>query len=268
MPAHWTTLNDRLGDLAALPRLLIVCDFDGTLAPLVDQPEEAALLPSAGAVLASLAGLYPRIIMGFLSGRALDDLVSRTGLAGLPVFHGGNHGLELRGPGLEWTHPAALATRNGMAVFAQRLRSAVSAIPGVEVEDKGLTLTLHYRRMDHASLSALKLALLDCHPSAAIHANAGKEAIEYRPAIAWDKGQALLTMAAHAGVSLEAVIYLGDDRTDEDAFAALAGEGFALRVGEGSSATRALAQADDPEDAVRFLRHLVSLRTVAKNGRG
>jgi trehalose 6-phosphate phosphatase len=183
---------------------LLAFDLDGTLAPIVDDPEEVALPPSTQAVLKELARRCPVVIV---SGRARKDVFQR--LAGIPVREVfGNHGIEP-------TH-ATSALRGQVARWAEVLRSRLSAWRGVRLEDKQYSLTIHYRqapRPERARAAAEQVvSLLD---------NArvlpGKFCLNVLPAGAAHKGNAL--REAQRRLGCDSAIYLGDDETDEDVFA-------------------------------------------------
>src|SRR5688572_9669020 len=98
---HWDSI---LSDFIARPRLLIACDFDGTLAPIVDQPEEATLPSQVRRLLGKLQAL-PGVTVAVISGRAVCDLRTRVGIDG--VLYAGNHGLEIDAPGILWSSAEA-----------------------------------------------------------------------------------------------------------------------------------------------------------------
>jgi len=261
---HWTTQLAALRQrLRQVPRLLIVSDFDGTLAPLVDHPEHAALHPTVPRVLKKLAALHPRVWLCFLSGRELADLTARIGGGMTGVILGGNHGMELSGAGLDWTHPAGIAARPCLEELAGKLRQAVTDITGTVIEDKGVALTLHYRRVPAAKLTALHAAVEAIPLPAGILRHEGKKVIEFRPQLDWHKGQALRRIMQRLGMPSSTVVYLGDDLTDEDAFRVLKSTGITVHIGPPDAHTLARLHAHDPGDAVKFLKALTEILTTA-----
>lgn len=253
--------------LRQVPRLLIVSDFDGTLAELVDRPEHATLHAAAPRVLNQLAALYPRVRLGFLSGRVLTDLAKRLDLGQNGIILGGNHGVELSGAGLDWTHPASLAARPRLQELAALLRQATSHISGTTIEDKGVSLTLHYRRVPAARQPALLAAVEALELPKDIARHAGKHVIEFRPQVDWHKGHALRRIMQRLGIPASTVVYLGDDLTDEDAFRVLKSTGITIHVGHESANSHARLQAHDPADAVQFLKALVEMLEPANKVR-
>jgi trehalose 6-phosphate phosphatase len=216
------------GALAGLARrgALLAFDFDGTLAPLVPDPAAAALPPPTRARLARLATRRPCAV---LSGRALDDLDAR--LAGLPlVARVGNHGLEADGG------PGAAGVTGLVGAWRAALEARLRGEPGVTVEDKRLSLSVHYRAAPDAGRAAraIRVAVAGL-PGARVFG--GHAVVNVVPAAGPHKGDALRTLLA--GRTPREALYVGDDETDEDAFA-LADELplLGVRVGP-ASATRA-----------------------------
>ncbi len=187
----------------ALSNVLLALDYDGTLAPIAPAPRDARMRAETRRRLATVARLYPCVV---ISGRALDDLSRR--LEGIPLWYlFGNHGLE----------PAAAKAPHTEAVheWVQRLRAAFPADLGVTVEDKTHTLTIHYRHAPDRdrALAAIDKAL-DAIPEA--RALGGSEAVSVLPANGADKGVAL--QQARHQFACDTAIYVGDDDTDETAF--------------------------------------------------
>lgn len=258
MRPHWKKyLRDLQSRLAHLPQLLVASDFDGTLAPLVDQPERAALSPESRQVLVNLAARHPRVRMAFLSGRSLADLAQRLGIGLEQAILAGNHGLELRGAGLNWIHPASIAARPHLESLVAQLHQGLDHIAGVEVEDKGVSLTLHYRRMLEASIPKLRAIVDGLVMPVDLRMHEGKMTFEFRPRVEWNKGLAIRRILQRLNLPDEATVFLGDDATDEDVFRELETTAITVYVGSPSNASYARFNADDPADAVRFLNALV-----------
>lgn len=258
MQSHWTEHRELLrARLKRIPRFLVASDYDGTLSPLVDHPGEAAPHPAAVAVLRDLADLHPRVRLAILSGRAVDDLAARLGVAPGSMLLSGNHGLELRGAGLDWTHPVVAGARPQLETLAAQLRHAVGEIPGAEVEDKGLSLTVHYRRIDPADLPAFRAALEQVALPDCIQERPGKMVVEFRPRVEWNKGRAFRRILRRLGIPSSAAVYLGDDVTDEDVFHELKDTGITVHIGPPSAGNPAALHAHDIPDAIQFLRMVI-----------
>ncbi len=239
--------------------MLVALDFDGTLAPIVERPEDAALPAGARPVLERLVA-RPDTDVAIVSGRGLEDVRARVGLAG--AFYAGNHGMEIEGPGLERRVPEAVAARPRVAACAAALRDALDGIDGAQVEDKGATLSVHTRRVADADAAAeverRVRAIAGDYPG--LRLTAGKKVLEVRPDIDWDKGRAtsFLLGALEAGAGLAVpVVFIGDDRTDEDAFRALGERGDGVLVAPAPPAdTAARAWVESPAGVLDLLRRL------------
>jgi len=121
---------------------LLLADYDGTLAVIVGRPEDARITESAREKLKALAK-QPRTTAGVISGRSIKEVEAMVGVAG--IYYSGNHGLEIEGPGLSYIHPQARAVRPLMQDLAARLAQALDNIKGIIVQDKGLSLSVHFR---------------------------------------------------------------------------------------------------------------------------
>ncbi|HEX8691726.1 MAG TPA: trehalose-phosphatase [Longimicrobium sp.] len=204
-------------------RLVLLLDFDGTLAPIVDRPELAAMPGATRRALERLMAM-PGVEVAVVSGRGLADVRERAAIPG--IAYAGNHGMEIHGPGVDRVHPEAAAARPRLEEAVRRLAPLVAQVPGAFVEDKELTLSVHFRLAPRERLGALTQAVAGTAALLGLRMTTGKQVLEVRPPVDWDKGRAVLflldQMRPPAGA---AVLYLGDDRTDEDAFRALRDRG-------------------------------------------
>ena len=180
-------------------------------------------------------------------------------LAGVPgMLHAGNHGMEIRGQGLDFTHPGALAARDVLDDAESRLSEALHCVPGTIVEHKGLTLTVHYRAVPEQMIgevesvvSAVTGAYVE---SGDLRLTRGKLVTEVRPAIPWDKGKAIERIWTECG-NRPLPVYFGDDRTDEDGFKVVQElGGIAVFVGPARQGTVALYQLESPREVEETLR--------------
>jgi trehalose 6-phosphate synthase/phosphatase len=263
-------LDGLLAPLEGRERLAVLLDFDGTLAPMAPRPQEARLLPQARAALVRLAR-HPQHLVGVVSGRALDDIRGRVNLAGL--YYVGNHGLEMAGPDVALTHEATAASRDLIACCAQRLRTRLREIGGVLVEDKGLSVSVHFRLATRDQIGRVERLVLDeigRLPPGRFVVRRARMAFDIRPDVEWDKGRAVDWLLTHTvgpqWRSRCAVVYAGDDATDEDAFATIAGHGITIRVGPPQATAAAYRVADEVELA-RFLDALAAWAD-ARSGAG
>jgi trehalose 6-phosphate phosphatase len=195
-------------------------DLDGTLAPLVDRPENTAVPAHTRELLERIAGRYA--LAGVVSGRQATEARRIVGLETLTYV--GNHGFELLRPGdhRPQAAPALAGLQSRAAEFAAALDPGALARAGLRTEDKAAIVALHWRGAadeDAAEREANEIAA--AAEAAGLHTHRGRMVLELRPPVAIDKGVALAALLAADPV--DAVLYAGDDRTDADAFRALAG---------------------------------------------
>jgi trehalose 6-phosphate phosphatase len=244
-------LRAELDRCAATDRLLVASDFDGVLAPIVDNPAAVAAIPASMAALRDL-GAEPQTEVAIVSGRPLDFLRTLDG-APAGAWLAGSHGSELghRAP-TELTAPkAALLER-----VTADLQYLAERTEGATVETKAGSVAFHYRKVDPAVVAPVRTAILD-GPGAlpGVEVKHGKMVIELAVFSA-TKGTAI--RALRAETAADSVIYLGDDITDEDAFAALGPDDLGIKVGEGD--TIANRRIDSPDEAAAVLRYLADAR--------
>jgi len=262
--SHWLLDHaDQIRDRVAGRPLAVLLDFDGTLAPIVPAPEQAVLPEAGRETLRALSGRGD-VLIGVISGRALDDIRRRVGLAG--VVYAGNHGLEIAWDGSVWTLPAASAAREAVAGVCRRLQERLTGVAGVVVEDKGLTASVHFRQTPIPQVEEVRVAVLEEAARARqIVVRQGKQVLELWPDVTWDKGRAALAMLERAfgaqWAERAAVIYIGDDQTDEDAFIALPEPAVTVKVGSPTYLTAARYVARDVDDVARFLGLLAEWAT-------
>lgn len=263
MPKNCLSLPHALSSMTAIRDTLgtrrpaVFLDYDGTLTPIVGQPEHAVLGAGMRSVLEALGSICP---LAIVSGRALEDIRSLVGIDG--IFYAGNHGFEIEGPGeppvqfrIGGEFRAALDSAH------RALRAAVQPVQGARVEDKGYSLTVHSRQVaDHAArdLESVVDRVVQEHPGLIKHS--GKRVRELRPDLDWHKGRAvtwLLDRMTESGVDL-APIFVGDDVTDEDAFRAVSERGVGVVVCVEEKPTRASFRLDDTHQVETFVRALAS----------
>jgi trehalose 6-phosphate phosphatase len=226
-------------------RAAVLLDFDGTLSPIVPSPEEARLVEGAREAVDRLTGRYG--LVAFVSGRGLGDLEERVGIEG--VAYAGNHGMERRSPEGERIVDAAAEPFLGrMADMARAFEPAELAAEGVHLEDKGVTLSFHSRRAPDQERAERFLSerIAAAAESRGLRPTWGRKVLEIRPPVRVDKGTAARALVLDAGA--RTAVYVGDDRTDADAWRALR-----ERVGVGLRAHAAAIPAvghEVPDDLV------------------
>ncbi|MCP5158856.1 MAG: trehalose-phosphatase [Gammaproteobacteria bacterium] len=212
-------------------QLVLAFDYDGTLTPLAAHPRLAHLDPVLRGVLARLAA-RPRITIGIISGRGLDNLIGMVGLPGLS--YGGSTGLELELAGKRRISAEALASRVLLDALCAAIEERLTEYPGAWVEKKPFGFTVHYRQLATDRFASLRTeTLARLAPQAAnLQIMHGPLAIEVLPAIGQDKGTALRAIVTHSGAPSVTVLYAGDAVNDEPALtAAMELGGIALGIG-------------------------------------
>ncbi|MFV0524643.1 MAG: trehalose-phosphatase [Acidimicrobiales bacterium] len=218
-------LSEQLGQLARTPRLLVATDFDGVVAPIVDDPMAARAHPPSASALRSLAALdYTSVAV--ISGRSLRDLAL---LSRLPeeIALVGSHGGEFDVGFASHLSPELEAR---LDVLREQV-TAVGVTYGARVEHKPAGVAFHFRNLDPAAAKAARDELVRGPASAdGVHTRSGHLVMEMAVVDA-DKGTAL--QAIRTRVDATAAVFFGDDVTDEDAFRTLGGADVGVRVGDG-----------------------------------
>ncbi|WP_330631059.1 trehalose-phosphatase [Halocatena halophila] len=212
-------------------RLFLGLDFDGTLAPHVDDPTSAAMRSGNHKLLERLAA-HPKFTVAVISGRELADLRSRVDVDG--IRYAGNHGLEMdTNPPLE----SPDSVRSTIGRVCGMLERELASIDGVQIENKGITASVHYRDVETDGHEPEQLyQLIDAVVSDAttddgkLRLTTGHDVIELRPPIDWDKGRALRQFIDEETASV-IPLFIGDDTTDEDAFSVTRTAGIGIHVG-------------------------------------
>ncbi len=244
--------------LAQRPTVALFLDYDGTLTPIVARPEDAQLSEATRQTLEQ-AAKTPNLDVVIVSGRALDDIQTLVGVPGLTYV--ANHGFETEGPGLSFRHA-------GTSRFLDALNAAAAdliglGIEGALIERKGPTVAYHVRNVAEELREDAERQAEQVFKKHRLYVTKGKCVIDGRPAIAWDKGQAVLhVLVQRHGAdwpSKVRALYIGDDTTDEDAFRTLRGIGRSICVGHSpQTSTLADFRLADPEAVLQLLRWLAS----------
>ncbi|GAA3749953.1 hypothetical protein GCM10022239_26580 [Leifsonia bigeumensis] len=250
-------LRADLQRIAGAPALLVALDFDGTLAPTVDDPDAARALPAARAAVVALAGL-PATRVAVVSGRAIASL-ERVAQLPSELLLVGSHGAELRIDGEESGPDLSAEDLDLLGRLYGAVAGVATRYPGVRVEEKPAGCGLHTRTASPEDAAAVRREALAAVRSLAggegIAERYGKDILEFTVRTA-DKGTALQVLRDRTAAS--AVLFVGDDVTDEDGFAVLAGDDLGVKVGAGD--TRATRRVDDPEAVAELLGLLVRYR--------
>ena len=248
----------------ARARLVVLSDFDGTLASFDVDPTAPRLSDETRHALETLAARRD-VTVGLVSGRRVDDLDRRTRLPP-HIYLAGLHGLEIRHGEVAWRHPDLVESRELADQVADAIKEAVRSIPGVKLEHKGVSVTVHVRAVEMArrqdALRAAMEAARTWVDSGGLKSLDASEAVEFLPNISWTKGDAVrwivedIETRAHQPAWC---VFFGDDVTDEDAFRAVQ-RGLTVVVGQRPSLAR--LRLNSPADVVAVLAH------VNNNGHG
>ena len=248
-------LQQAVDRLAAVPSLLIALDFDGTISPVVDSPEAARALPEAADALRRLAAL-PGTRVALVSGRSLESL-ERVSDAAADTLLVGSHGVEVRlDGGAELT--LTPEERQRADELREALEQAADPFDDVWVEVKPAGSALHTRRAtDDVRERAERAASAAAERFAGLTTRRGKNVLEFAVR-SETKGQGVERLREVTGA--DAVLFAGDDVTDEDAFRVLGETDLGLKVGEGDTA--AAYRVDDPQSVARVLERLADRRAA------
>jgi trehalose 6-phosphate phosphatase len=224
-------ITDAIEDIARTPKLLVALDFDGTLAPTVDDPELARATPAArSAVLGLLA--VPATRVALVSGRAIASLARATDLPDA-VLLVGSHGSEFRLDGQSSAPSLSAEERASLEELSAALDAIAARFGTVRIEGKPAGFALHTRLATPEEAGRAQAEASRIAEDPAIFSRGGKDVLEFsvRPA---DKGSALQRLRDYTGA--DRILFVGDDVTDEDAFAALEPGDVGVKVGAGDTA--------------------------------
>ncbi|MGP9680909.1 bifunctional alpha,alpha-trehalose-phosphate synthase (UDP-forming)/trehalose-phosphatase [Brachybacterium sp. AOP3-A1-3] len=255
-------LDRALEDFSDVPRILIASDFDGVLAPIVSDRDAVEPDPKALSTLRALSEL-PGVAVALVSGRALEDLDSHTGMPSSVVLVG-SHGAEV-GALPPWMQSEVLDSaalsmtpekEDLLRSITENLRRIARAHPGVEVETKPSAAVLHTRNAKgRGSINATESALEYAVTLPDVTVTPGKEVVEFS-VVHTSKGAAIDALARASAA--DAWLYLGDDVTDESVFAQLGDRDVGIKVGDGDTA--ASYRISGPDQVGTALKRLNDLR--------
>ncbi|HEY6424536.1 MAG TPA: trehalose-phosphatase [Pseudonocardiaceae bacterium] len=234
--------GDQFGGLLADRRPAVFLDYDGTLTPIVDRPQDAVI---SGSMRQTVRALARRTTVCVVSGR--DRLVVQQLMGIDDLVVAGSHGFDIWDPKIGTIHhDAATGFEDLVSRVTDRLRNAVGPVQGAVVEPKRASVAVHYRLVAPAEAPLVRAAvdalLTECPDQ--LKVTPGKMVYEVQPKIDWNKGKAVRYLMSALDLDTDHVVplYLGDDITDEDAFQALAGWGIGVVV----------ADVGDPQQASRM----------------
>ncbi|KAM1134822.1 hypothetical protein TB2_043903 [Malus domestica] len=258
-------------------QIVMFLDYDGTLSPIVEDPDSAFMSNEMRKAVRDAARYFPTAIV---SGRCRDKVYSFVQLGEL--YYAGSHGMDIRGPS-----KSSKYKNDNQAVLFQpasefvpmidevykTLLEKTRSISGARVENNKFCLSVHFRCVDEKSWAALAeqvRLVLNEYPK--LRLTQGRKVLEIRPTIKWDKGKALeflLESLGYANSNEVFPVYIGDDRTDEDAFKVLRdrGQGFGILVSKVPKETNASYTLQEPAEVKDFLRRLVKWKRLSNQQR-
>jgi trehalose 6-phosphate phosphatase len=259
---HALTDGDALGERMAGRRPAVFLDYDGTLTPIVDRPEDAVISES---MREAVRGLARRCTVCVVSGRDRPVVQELMGVDDLVVA--GSHGFDIWSPeGGEIEHQAAAGSEELLERVTARLHEELDSIEGALVEPKKASVAAHYRLVSDAERPAVEAVVeqLLAANFEELKVTPGKMVYELQPKLDWDKGKAVLYLLEALDLKRDDIVpfYVGDDITDEHAFEALAGKGIGVFVGSaddpevGGRTTAAEFVLDSTEEVEQFLDRL------------
>ncbi|MBA7514325.1 Trehalose-phosphate phosphatase [subsurface metagenome] len=226
----WQNIKKRLW---SAKKVLLLLDFDGTLTPIVKRPREAELSSEMEGILKFLAK-KKGFEVAIISGRSISDLKQKIKIRN--IIYVGNHGLEIERKGEKFIYPQASKSIPTMKELKKILKAKLRSIKGTIVEDKRVGLAVHYRMVKNSDVPELKRTVGQIFrpfmEKGKIKIGYGKKILEAKPPIIWDKGKAASMLLDSFKQEKPLSFYLGDDKTDEDAFSALDGKGITVFVGK------------------------------------
>jgi trehalose-phosphatase len=243
------TARDLLAERLRSGKLVVALDYDGTLCPIVERPEAAAMSEAMRRTLDQLTGRCPVVV---LSGRGLDDLRTRVSVE--RAWCSGCHGFEIAGPERAYVHPAAARCEPLLVSLADELEASLGDMAGVVIERKRYAVAVHLRMVAAEQRERVEEAVKVARPGLAC--KRGHQVYEFVPEAEWNKGRALEWIIDALGRSDVFPVFIGDDRTDEDAFLAVRDRGLAIVVSTAPRATAATMRLSGPDEVYALLETL------------
>ncbi|KAF8032848.1 hypothetical protein BT93_D1665 [Corymbia citriodora subsp. variegata] len=279
MHKHPSALNsfEQLMEQSKNKKIAMFLDYDGVLSPIVDDPDCALMSDDMRVAVKNVADHFPTAI---ISGRSRDKVYDLVGLTEL--YYAGSHGMDIMGPvnnSVSNDHPSCVKStdqqgkevnlfqpaREFLPVIDEVFRTLVEntkGIKGAKVENHKFCASVHYRNVDEKNWPVIAQCVHDIlkeYPR--LRLTHGRKVLEVRPVIDWNKGKAVEFLLDSLGLSdSEDVlpIYIGDDKTDEDAFKVLreGNFGFGILVSSTPKETSAVYSLKDPSEVMEFLKSL------------
>ncbi|KAE9610294.1 putative trehalose-phosphatase [Lupinus albus] len=270
---------EQIVDASKGKQIVMFLDYDGTLSPIVDDPDRAFMSDLMRQTVRKLARCFPSAIV---TGRCIDKVYNFVRLAEL--YYAGSHGMDIKGPSKSFKfnkdkeseevvfQPASEFLPMIDEVYQQLVEKSKST-PGAKVENNKFCISVHFRCVDEkkwGELAQKVRSVLKEYPK--LRLTQGRKVLEIRPTIKWDKGMALeflLESLGFANLTDVFPVYIGDDKTDEDAFKKLRdrGQGVGIMVSKFPKDTSASYSLQEPNEVMDFLQRLVEWKQVRTRSR-
>lgn len=252
----WNSLEKKLQEKS----IFLFLDFDGTLAPIVSHPDKAKISIKVKNLLQRIS-LNSNCKIAIISGRSVSDIKKRIGVKNL--IYSGNHGLEVNGPKISYASAASLKHRNLLRNIKDKLAYRLLKVKGIFIENKRLSLALHFRNVKENDIGLVKAAFrevtINLLRAKKIKIRPGKKVLEVSLPTSWNKGKVVLWLLAKQKIVLRGKeivpIYIGDDLTDEDAFKSLRKKGITIFVGR-NKPSYAQFYLKSHQDVFKFLERI------------
>ncbi|KAM7276871.1 hypothetical protein ACFE04_018737 [Oxalis oulophora] len=255
-------------------QIVMFMDYDGTLSPIVSDPERAFMSKKMRRTVRKVAQCFPTAIV---TGRCRDKVFNFVKLTEL--YYAGSHGMDIKGPekGSKYKKDCESLLFQPASEFLPMIDEVykilvekIKSTPGATVENNKFCLSVHFRCVEEKEwigLAKKVKSVLKEYPK--LRLTQGRKVLEIRPTIKWDKGKALeflLEALGFANCTDVFPIYIGDDRTDEDAFKILRdrGQGFGILVSKFAKDTTASYSLQEPDEVMDFLRRLVQWKLASR----
>ncbi len=242
-------------------KIILFLDYDGTLAPIAQVPSEAVLSQENRELIERLVRI-PSYQVVIISGRMLSDIKQIVGIEGACYI--GNHGWEIENSSMQMKNLIPSQVVSVMKSVKDELIMQLSDIQGILVEDKGVTLSVHYRLVPRDKEFLVRrifeqICMPYCRKNM-VKVYQGKKVLELRPWVQWDKGKAALWLLRKQEILMgkgnALPLYIGDDSTDEDAFEALKNKGITVFVGA-PRYSKAQYYLAGPQEVTELLKYMI-----------
>lgn len=257
------SLEEVINCVKTASQILLFLDYDGTLVPICKEPSLAKLSIEGKKLVRSLSGIS-WLSIGIISGRSVEEVRKLVGIKDL--IYAGNHGFEILFREGVWVHPEIKSFESDLKRITCELKRSTKGINGILVEDKRVTVSIHYRNLtgkSPGSIFKIVSKVLEPYPGV-FSITRGKKVYEIRPHINWDKGKAVVKISQLLDFKTKPLkIYIGDDQTDEDVFRVLGKRDISIRVGY-KKGSKARYFCKGSGEILRFLEELRLVGSINK----